>query len=172
MFELRAVNKDNFNNFYKLLEQDFCLEERRSKIDQIRALENSNFYSDFIYEKKQLVGYICYWKLNDFIFIEHFSILKDLRGKGIGGTFFKQFLDSFNKLIVFEVERGVNNIAQRRIAFYEKIGVTLNNYDYYQPSYHKSGDAIPMFLMSYNRGISKKEFNNIVDKLNKEVYET
>ena len=46
----------------------------------------------------------------------------------------------------------------------------VNNYDYYQPSYHKGGDPVPMFLMSYNRSISNKEYKLIVNKLNREVY--
>lgn len=169
MFKLKNIKIEDFDMFYKWMEQDFCFEERRLKEDQLKLLKNPKCYQKFIYKDEKLYGYICYWQFNDFLFIEHFAILQELRDQGYGSQFLNEFLKQKNTMVIGEVERPKTAVAKRRISFYKRLGFNVNEYDYYQPPYH-GNIMVPMFIISYNRGISLKEYQLFVNILHKEVY--
>ena len=95
--ELKTISKAEYDKYFALLEDDFCLEERKTKIDELAAFEDKNFSPNFIYEDGKLIGYACYWEFEDFLFIEHFAILKDMRGTGCGSRFLKEFADKMTE---------------------------------------------------------------------------
>ena len=116
------------------------------------------------------MGLISYWKFNNFIFVEHLAILKNLRNKAIGTKAFKQFLSEIELPIVFEVEKPYDEISKRRINFYKRLGIVFNDFDYFQPSYHGGDDKVPMFFVSYPNPISKVQYLRYIDIIKKAVY--
>lgn len=168
-FKLQKINNDNFQEFYSLLSEDFCYEERHDFENELLNLKNSNFNPCFIIKGEQVVGYVCYWNFENLTYIEHFAILKDLRNQGIGTEFLKWFLIG-KKQVVVEVERPEDEIKQKRIKFYKNLGFVVNGYDYIQPSYHNGEDKVPMLILSFNKKIEKKEYQEFINLLNKFVY--
>ena len=56
-----------------------------------------------------------------------------MRGNGIGTMLFKYYLTNTEKLTILEVELPEDEISSRRIKYYERMGMKLNEYDYLQP---------------------------------------
>ena len=54
--ELKRIEKTEFDKFFNLLENDFCLEERKTIEDELAAFDNPNFSPNFIYDDGKLVG--------------------------------------------------------------------------------------------------------------------
>ena len=168
--QFKLIKKHEFDFYYSLLEKDFCFEERRWKEDELTALKNKNFKPYFIYDKNIHIGYFCCWEFEDFIFWEHFAILEEYRNKGFGTVFLKQFLDGLTKPLVFEIEQPIDEQSKRRKKFYERLNLIFNDYEYYQPSYHKNGNEIPMIFVSYPKALTKREFDRVVKIIKREVY--
>ena len=168
--EFVKITKQNFNIYYSLLEQDFPFDERKSRQEELNALDNDKFKPYFIYDDSCLVGYFTYWEFDEFVFGEHLAILKEIRNKGLGTKVLTQFVNSLNKPFVFEVERPVDELTTRRVELYKRLGFIINGYDYYQPSYHKANDAIPMYIVSYPKPLTNDEYIKYVDVVKHHVY--
>ena len=63
--------------------------------------------------------------------------------------------------IVLEVERPVEEMAKRRISFYQRQGFTLWEKDYCQPPYKPGDDFLPMYLMVHGELDCEKDFETI-----------
>lgn len=168
--ELKRISKAEYDKYFALLEDDFCLEERKTKIDELAAFEDENFSPNFIYEDGNLIGYACFWEFEDFLFVEHFAILKEMRGTGCGSRFLKEFSENTNKPIILEVELPENEIAIKRIKFYERMGYVINNYPYAQPSYHAGKEPVPMHVMTYKSELEKADYDKFVLEIKHVVY--
>jgi ribosomal protein S18 acetylase RimI-like enzyme len=169
---LKRIENKDFDYFYSLLEEDFCWEERKDKERELLTFSHPNFRPCFIYDNDQLVGYFCYWEFDDFIFAEHLAILKDIRDNGIGTRFVKEFLNASNKLVIGEVEHPNTKLAQRRVNFYKRLGFKLNEkYNYIQPSYHPTGETVPLIIITYPRNIEDDEYDKYIGIIKREVYE-
>ena len=69
-----------------------------------------------------------------------------------------------------EVERPIEEMAQRRINFYQRQGFTLWEKDYYQPPYKPGDDFLPMYLMVHGSLDPEKDYEDIRHKLHTVVY--
>ena len=76
-----------------------------------------------------------------------------------------------DKDICLEVELPETEKAKRRIAFYERNGFFLNNYEYEQPAYSADKKAVPLLIMTYNKPVSYERFKEIRKELYLHVYE-
>ena len=114
------------------------------------------------------IGFMCVWNLSEFSFLEHFVIFQKFRGKGYGGIAF-DILKNQCQLLVLECEPPEDPIKKRRVGFYERHGMIMNDNEYYQPSYRKDGEGCPLKLMSSKKLVN---FEDIVKEMYKEVYQT
>ena len=169
--EFRRIKDVEFDEFYGVLEEAFPFLERKTKSELYNDfLVIKNFFPCFILRDGEKVGIISYWEFDDFIFVEHLAIKKNLRNKALGTQFFNIFLNSITKTIVFEVEKLNNIMAKKRIHFYKRLGVVFNEYSYFQPSYHNGDDKVPMYFVSFPNNISLSQFENYTSLIKKYVY--
>jgi ribosomal protein S18 acetylase RimI-like enzyme len=175
MFEIKKINLDEYDFFYDHLSNHFPDSERKSRESELKTFSNEIFKPNFIYFNEKIVGYLCYWELDEFCFIEHFAILEEYRNKGIGTSFLKHFIQNKNKNIILEVDipnaNDFKNIALRRINFYKRIGFKVNEYEYYQPSFGDGFPQIAMYICSYPNQIDSSEFLNIQNLIYRFIYE-
>lgn len=160
----------NSDEFWKIYKESFPENERRSLQDQIQLQDNPLYNLQYMYDGVELAGFIAFWDLDSFIFIEHFAIKNELRGKGYGTKILKQIIKTYNKNIVLEVEKTETPEAERRIAFYKRFGFCLNQYNYYQPPYTQTTQPVSLYLMSFPRTINHSEFIDVRKKLYTTVY--
>ncbi|MBB4035096.1 ribosomal protein S18 acetylase RimI-like enzyme [Dysgonomonas hofstadii] len=153
--------------------ESFPLSERRP-VETMFDLykENSPFVISVTIEDDNLVGFLTYWDLDDFIFAEHFAISPEFRNGGYGRKVMELFKTNMVKPIVLEVELPATILSERRIGFYQRLGFKLwENIQYQQPAYYEHTGAIPMKLMSYGDIDVEKELVEIKGKIYSIVYE-
>lgn len=108
-----------------------------------------------VYSGGKQAGMVTIWRFDTFAYIEHFAIDPARRGEGIGAAALSELKKLTGLPFVLEVEPADHPdvMARRRIAFYERCGFALLQYDYIQPPYADNLPAVPLCLMSTDKAI-------------------
>ncbi len=169
--KLERLNENNvvfYNDALNLYINSFPLCERRDMSNHEIALTYLDYHFDFIIKDNNLVGIMLYWESENFIFLEHFAIVKELRNNGYGEKALN-LLKEKNKSIILEVEPLVDDITSRRVNFYKRNGFYLTNHHHVQLKYHKNDSDLILKIMSYPLPINQKEYTIFNNYLNKNV---
>ena len=152
----------------KIYEESFPEIERRTFNNLCSAFERFTYINlQLIEETDKTIGFIIYWEFREFIYVEYFAISEELRGGGLGKKAFHEFAKRQTKPIVLEVELPENDIAIRRIGFYERLGFILQQVEYIQPPYHPNMPDLPLLLMTYGDIDFPKALLNIKSEIYK-----
>lgn len=160
----------DFDDFWRIYCESFPEDERRSREDQLRIMEDHRYRIAPIEADGMPVGFITSWDLGEFIFGEHFAIDSRSRGRRIGEKSLRGFLHSLTRPFVVEVELPEDDISRRRISFYERLGMKLNDFDYTQPPYSEGQRPLPMKLMSYPDHLTAGQLEAARDMIYRVVY--
>lgn len=132
--------------------------------------QNPHFYNNIIFDDDTPIGLITYWDFEHFYYVEHFAINPALRNGGYGKKSLEFLCEKLNRPIVLEVEMPLQEMAQRRINFYQRQGFILWEKKYEQPPY-KAGDGfLPMYLMVRGDLQCEQDFETVKNRIYKEVY--
>ena len=154
-----------------LYENTFPLYERREWIKLLSLLSNSKMQLEAILDEQQFIGFVIWWKLDNWLYLEHFAIERQHRGKQYGEKVLRMLISKANNPLILETELPADETASRRIKFYERAGLTTIAFPYFQPPYHKDEQPVPMQLMSTMSNINQRQFNQVVQFIREEVYE-
>ena len=160
---LKNISDVYFNSAWKLYEDAFPLEERRSLDAQKNVMKKTNYHFEIIVDDNQLIGFLLWWDFEKNRYIDHFATLTEQRNKGFGKQILERFLDINDKPILLEVELPNSAINQRRIKFYERIGFKLNQHYYEVPSSKEDHSPLELLLMSYPEHLTKKDVEQFVE---------
>jgi ribosomal protein S18 acetylase RimI-like enzyme len=111
-----------------------------------------------------MIGYLITWELNDGVFIEHFEVFSEFRNKKYGSEILYEFSKIHPKLVLESEPSDLNELAKRRIAFYERNQFSIIDKQYIQPAYDCHKKSLPLYLLS------SFEVENITE-LSKEIHE-
>ncbi|MGF3141238.1 GNAT family N-acetyltransferase [Facklamia sp. P13064] len=161
---------ENFTAIWNIYESSFPEDEKRSLNLQLEILKNPNYQMKALEDDGRVVGFISFWDIGEYVFIEHFAIDDSFRGRNYGSKFLNTFLNEADKKIVLEVEKPEDNITKRRINFYQRLDFKLNAYDYTQPPLEEGKNAIPLLLMTYPEAMDQEQFNKVKEALYRVVY--
>lgn len=156
LFEkITSSSSPHFSSFEERYLNDFPEVERREIPVVIELLQNTDspFTLEAILLKGEFVGFISYWLLPEFIYLEHFAIHPHIRSHGVG----RQVLQLIQKRypeekMLLEAEPPIEEIPMRRIRFYQRMGFELSDIPYIQPPYRKGGDTCPLKIMTLRFG--------------------
>lgn len=167
------TNAEDVSFIEMLYIESFPLSERRAVDKMFELYKNNPLFSISVAEEdEQLVGFLTYWNLGDFIFAEHFAVSSQMRNSGYGRKVMELFKASFNPIIL-EVELPTTILSERRIGFYQRLGFKLwKNVLYHQPAYQNDGAAIPMKLMTYGNIDVERDLVKLRSKIYSVVYNT
>ena len=110
------------------------------------------------------------WQLEGLGFIEHFAVDSKYRNIGLGSRMLQEIMEHLGGRICLEVELPDDDMAKRRIQFYERNGLYYNDYPYIQPAISKGRNPIPLRIMTSGGVVSQDEYQDIRDMLYREVY--
>lgn len=169
--EIIRITKSDFESFFRVMENAFPEIERRTYEGQQEIFDESEYkVTGYKNKKDNVTAFIASWEFENFKFIEHFAVDEELRGNGIGKSLINGFLNTCEKTVVLEVEYPEDDISVRRIEFYKKIGMKLNEYEYVQPPLQEGKELLPLKIMSYPDELSEDEFKNIRREIYAKVY--
>ena len=147
----------------------FPYEERRDSFDEKECLKDSRFRLFSLYDNDIAVGFTALWVLDGFVFLEHIAIDEDKRSSGYGSKAIELIKETFEIPIILEAEAPVTEQQIKRIAFYKRLGFTVHDYDYTQPSYH-GGEGVPLLLLSFPKPMTDCDFNKFIEETRKSAY--
>ena len=161
-----------FNRLYNLYTASFPHPERRSWDGLVHELiYEKRFFSNALLHENEFVGFLNYWKFEQFYYIEHFAVLEKMRGQNIGSEAIEMLKRQSKVPIVFEVELPVDELTRKRVHFYERLDFTLLLQEYAQPAYIDDESQVPMKLMCNDEVFGNENFEAIKSTLYSEVYE-
>ena len=170
---IRKLMREEFDSVFQMIEASFPKDEYRTYDEQKALLDDSAYeiYTLPGLDDNAVRAFIAVWQFDSFAFIEHFAVNPKYRNRGIGGEFLRETVRMLDKMVCLEVEPPDNEMASRRIGFYERNNFFLNRYPYTQPSISAGRSPVPLLMMSYGRYIGKTEFADIKKELYTRVYQ-
>ena len=169
---LETLQVKDFDKVYSIMEESFPIDERRTYEEQ-KELLNNKLYSIYILsdiENDNIKAFIAIWQFDDFAFIEHFAVSSSYRNGGIGAFILQEVKKLLSCMICLEVELPEEEMAKRRIGFYERNGFYYNEYEYMQPAISKDRNEIPLRIMTTGGKVTEDRFNEMKDILYQYVY--
>ncbi len=146
--ELVKIKKSDFTAIYSEMRKSFISDEIRDENGALDTLNNPLFTVYHIVEETIKIGFMTVWNLGEFCFLEHFVVYEQYRNKNYGGRALKILQQKCGNLVL-EAETPETTIAARRLNFYQRNGMFINEKEYFQPAYTVSGRPCKMFLLSY-----------------------
>ena len=165
---INSKEDKHFDDAMKIYEASFPIFEQRTLKKQIEALEDEMYYSTIICENDILIGLIFYWKYGKYSYIEHLAISPSLRGKNYGSKILKSFCED-NKYTILEIDNPIDEISIKRLNFYSKLGFKLQDFEHIHPPYRQEYDGHNLKIMSFNRDLSKEEYDEFNEFLKTNV---
>lgn len=150
--KITKLQNQDFEKMFDIMQQAFPPAEYRPKEKQYAILSDPNYSNNVLKENCEILAFIATWKLPKFIFAEHFAVLKELRGQGIGSEFLKTYINTLDLPLVLEVENLSDTISLKRIEFYKRLGFILTDICYDQPNFQKYSTKIPLRIMYHPNG--------------------
>ena len=141
-----------------LYQISFPLHEQREAFSQTAILHDDAYHFDLIYDAGTFVGLVLYWETSDYIYIEHFCILPEMRNKKYGQRTLS-LLKTRQKTLILEIDPPIDAISVRRKGFYERCGFIENPYPHIHPPYHKGNKGHELVIMSSPVSISQAEYD-------------
>lgn len=151
------INNPIYENALNLYRISFPYHEQREPHSQTEILGFDAYHFDAAYDNGSFVGEILYWEINNFLYIEHFCILPEMRNKGYG----QKILELLQpKPLILEIDPPIDNVSLSRKGFYERCGFVANPYPHIHPPYHSGYKGHELLIMSCPNRISADEYNN------------
>lgn len=160
----------DFDQVWEIMEISFPPEERRKREKQRELLEKEEYLLYGAKQEEHLLGFLAAWELGSFLFIEHFAVSPEARNSGIGHQMLQELQAKGHQKIVLEVELPEEELARRRIRFYERNGFFFNEYPYEQPAMSEDSHAIPLRIMSAGEPLTEEEFCRVREVLYRRIY--
>lgn len=174
MIEIKRItteDKQYYDYVEQLLVASFPVEEYR-ELAELRNYTDTltHFYCNIILDDTTPVGLVTYWELRNFYYIEHLAINPNQRNGGYGHELLHYLAHFLKRPIVLEVEHPTEEMAQRRIHFYQRQGYVLWDKEYFQPPYRVGYSKLPMRLMVQGDLSPEKDFEMVNAQLHRVVY--
>ena len=106
IFERIGASHPLFEASFTLYEASFPPNERRTREDHLRALQDEDFFPLGAVEDGKLLADVFLWETEDFYYLEHFAVQPSLRGHGTGSTLLRQLLQREKPLILEDRAAG------------------------------------------------------------------
>lgn len=146
----------------------FPLHEQREPASQGAIITDDEYHFTLIYDEALFIGLVLYWETKDFIYIEHFCILPEMRNKKYGQKVL-ELLERRQKTVILEIDPPVDAISIHRKGFYERCGFVENPYAHIHPPYHKGNLGHTLVILSYPSGITQAQYDTFQHYLEKHV---
>jgi ribosomal protein S18 acetylase RimI-like enzyme len=154
-----------------LYEAAFPAHERRAWAQLLGMLSHPGMQLSVIQEAETLIGFVIAWPLQSLQYIEHLAVDPGQRGKQYGSRLLQQLIREASGNMILETEPPHDELAQRRIAFYQRAGFHTIPFPYQQPPYRAGEPPLPMQLMSLLPITDAAEFEAMALTIKTTVYE-
>lgn len=168
---MELAKKEDFSAIFSLMKRSFPLEEFREMAAQERLLQHPAYRIYVVRDGAQKIkSFLAAWEFDTFRFVEHLAVDPSIRGGGLGGKMIEEYLERDKRPVFLEVEPPKTEIARRRIGFYQRHGIRLNQFAYWQQPLREGDVPMPLLVMSWPEPVSAQEFEPFKKIIYREVY--
>ena len=168
---LQDINAAEFDTVYKIMQDSFPPDERRTYEGQKALLSKKTYRIKVLRgQEGDIEAFIAFYVFDKFVFVEHFAVSSAHRNKGLGAVILQELMAEFGYPVCLEVEPPDTDLAKRRIEFYKRNSFVLNDYPYIQPPLGEGKKPLPLKIMSSKNYLDKDEFETVKGIIYKEVY--
>ncbi|RHR40053.1 GNAT family N-acetyltransferase [Parabacteroides sp. AF18-52] len=160
MKQIRVADKQSplYADFEQLYRISFPIFEQRTEEQQLLAFSSPSYHLVAYVEDGTFVGFIAYWEFTHYLYIEHFAIHTDLRGKGYGSIVLKALQDSCDKRLLLEIDPVTDDVSAKRLHFYELNGFSANPYPHIHPPYREGFHGHDLVVLTTKGKITQDEY--------------
>jgi ribosomal protein S18 acetylase RimI-like enzyme len=160
-----------FNQVYEIMEASFPISEFRTREAQRSLLADPLYRLITDHDDSgKVTAFMAVWEFPEFRFVEHIAVDPAVRGQRLGERLMRAYIVESAVPVVLEVESPDNEWSRRRIGFYERLGFTLNPFEYMQPPLREGQAELPLNIMSYGQPLTDKQFVFFRDTVYRVVY--
>lgn len=158
-----------FEPLKALYTEAFPPEERREipQLEKMLATAES-MYFNAVECDGVLAGLFVYWNFKDFYYLEHLAVFQEMRNHKIGQQILDWVAEHLPGIRLLEVEPAVEEMAIRRVHYYERNGYMVLEKDYLQPPYDGKRAPFPLWIMGNQTEIP--ELYNYVETIKQKAY--
>lgn len=167
IIRIKSIEDPHFDKIWEIYEYSFPLFEQRTLEHQITALNNERYRFDCYVEEGRIIGFICYWVFDTYVYIEHYAMAKESRGGGYGTKILKEFLERTNKIVILEIDPIVDDISSRRLRFYQHLHFVENPFRHKCPTYQPNTEEGDLLILTYPTSVDCIFY----DRFNKDLHE-
>lgn len=156
----RIINPHHpmYQKALELYQISFPFHEQREKFSQTAILNDNSYHFELVYDEDIFVGLVLYWENLDYIYIEHFCILPEMRNRQYGQKVLS-LLKEQKKTLILEIDPPIDTVSIRRKCFYERCGFTENPYPHIHPPYHNGNKGHELVIMSSPEPVTQAEYD-------------
>ena len=154
---LTTTESPEYDKALALYRESFPYHERREARSQGDILTDEEYRFELVYDKDIFAGLLLCWETDAFVYVEHFCIFPELRGKSCGSQTL-HLLKQCVKTIILEIDPPVDETARRRKGFYERAGFTANAFHHVHPPYHAQLAGHELVVMSCPNALTGEEY--------------
>lgn len=145
-----------------LYRASFPFHEQRESDSQRHIMGYEDYQFNLIYDENTFIGLVLCWETENFIYVEHFCILPEMRNKQYGQRAL-ELLHQQVKPVILEIDPPIDEVSTQRKGFYTRLGYQTNPYKHCHPAYRTSYEGHELVVMSYPGLLSEQlyhEFNH------------
>ena len=169
------INSPEIEEAVELYVEAFPSCERRDTEEWLKCISSAGtppFVLFGIFLDHEFMGFFSCWNFNGFVYGEHFAVKKAARGHGVGATavsLIKAYIGIDTPFII-EVEPPCDEMATRRIGFYQRQGFVVDETPYLQPPYRQEDQWFELKLMSTHPEFLTNHFEEVKQAIYQNVY--
>lgn len=168
-YPLSAASEADLAWFHDLYDSAFPDFEQRTRPGRDRILRECPAYqAQIFHDGGERAGILGGWQLGEWYYIEHFAVDASRRGQGTGRRAMAAIASRFAQLIL-EIDPPVDEIARRRLAFYQGCGFVANPFAHRHPSYKTQYAPHELVVLSYPQALAGEEYLAFNEGLCREV---
>lgn len=172
--KLDIENKSDLEFVEKLYIESFPQNERRPVSKMHLLIESNDLFNAYLLvdEDGTRIGFMTLWKFDSFIYLEHFAISPEFRNGGYGKDAVATLISATDLPLIGEIELpDTDELAGRRMKFYERQGFKVWDIPYIQPPYEVGYDSLPMKLITYRDLDLNARFEEVKTLIYSNVYQ-
>lgn len=168
IIRLQTENHPLMERARMLYAQSFPAHEQRQYSSQRSIMGHEQYHFGLVMEDGEFAGLMLYWETDSFIYVEHFCMLPELRGQGLGSRALA-LLGSCGKTVILEIDPPVDAVSVRRRQFYERAGFVANPYHHVHPPYHRELAGHELIVMSRPSALTQAQYDAFAKVLTQTV---
>lgn len=155
---LKSCRDAWFDAFLEIYSISFPVFEQRTGEQQQQAFLSPLYFLDCYIEEGEMIGFIAYWKLDTYVYVEHFAIHPAKRGQTWGSFIIEDLIGRMDNRVILEIDPLIDEISKKRFRFYRTHGFFENPYPHFHPPYRKGNAAHSLVVLSTKGKMGREEY--------------